>query len=171
MSSRQRHEHAEAEFQDPLSDYEPPRYDDELERLLCEEKVTAVHATPVKVVSPDAPIRQVMAEMEAEGVACVLVADQDGLVGIFTERDVLNKVADRYATIKDRPIREVMTADPVAVYETDNAATALSIVAARGLRHAPVLDVNDHIIGVVSPRRITAFLRGHFERIGQTKAP
>jgi CBS domain-containing protein len=93
----------------------------------------------------------------------VLVAQEGRLLGIFTQRDVLDKVADRFDQLKDRPVREVMTPDPLVVYETDNPATALSIMAEHGLRHVPVLDVDEKIVGVVSPKRVTAFLQKHFE--------
>jgi CBS domain-containing protein len=52
----------------------------------------------------------------------------------------------------------------VFAYETDSAGAALSVMAVSGFRHVPVLDVDDKIVGIVSPPRVTAFLQQHFGR-------
>jgi hypothetical protein len=36
-------------------------------------------------------------------------------------------------------------------------------MAVSGFRHVPVLDTDDKIVGIVSPPRVTAFLKAHFE--------
>ena len=33
-----------------------------------------------------------------------------------------------------------------------------------GFRHVPVVDLNDNLVGIVSPRRVTEFLTAHFKR-------
>ena len=57
-----------------------------------------------------------MAHLE---VACLVVAENMRLVGVFTKRDVLDKVALQFQEIKDRPVSGVMTSQPEFVYETD----------------------------------------------------
>ena len=48
----------------------------------------------------------------------------------------------RYREVKDLPVREVMTTNPVVLYETDPAGQALSAIAVAGYRHVPVLDIH-----------------------------
>jgi CBS domain-containing protein len=86
------------------------------------------------------------------------------LVGVFTERDALERVAVRYHEVRSLPVREVMTSNPIVVYETDPAGTALSAIAVAGYRHVPVLDVHERVVGVISPRRVFAFLQDRYER-------
>ncbi len=163
MAKRYRRPAPPGEFQDPLKNYEPPTYADELERSLCEQSVTAIRSQPVTVVAPDTSVERALEVLDGLDIGCLLVAEDDRLVGIFTERDVLDKVAVRYQELKEQPVREVMTPDPVVLYETDNPAAALCVMTAHGMRHVPVLDVNNQIVGVVSPKRITTFLQEHFE--------
>jgi CBS domain-containing protein len=83
-------------------------------------------------------------------------------VGIFTQRDVLMKIVHDYDRVKASPIRQVMTPDPVVVRDTDNPAKAINLMAVGGFRHIPVLDVDDRVVGLIGPRRATAYLKHHF---------
>ncbi len=159
MEKRTRHQTDAQPYEDPLSNYDEAEHTDAVERALCEHTVGQLEIKPVVTLPPNASIRQAMQEVQRVDHACVLIVEDGKLKGIFTERDVLDKVADRFDELKDRPVSEVMTADPVAVYESDSPAAALCVIAVSGLRHVPVLDVNDHVVGVVSPKRVTAYLR------------
>ncbi len=151
-----------AGFDDPLCDYEPRAYQDVLEEALAERPVAAINAQPFIAVGPDTPVREAVALLADLNSACLLVAEGDSLLGVFTGRDVLDKLAGAYDRLKDQPIRELMTRNPVFVYETDSSGAALSVMAASGYRHVPVLDGDDKIVGIVGPSRVTDFLREHF---------
>ena len=148
-------------YEDPLSNYDPPQYRNALERLLAETPVSEVQSNPYASVSTQTTIRSAIALLADRQIACVVVVEHGELRGVFTERDVLNKVADRYLAICDRPVSEVMTAKPMYVYDTDTAASALCVMAAYGYRHVPVVNCEQQVQGVVSPRRIFGFVQQH----------
>jgi len=150
------------EFQDPLENYDPKTYADPLEQALAEESVGAIQHEPFVTISPDTKIEQAVRRLAGEGVACLLVAEDGKLQGVFSERDVLDRVSEDYDRMKDRPVAEVMSASPVFAYDSDSAAAALCVMAASGLRHVPVLNHSDEIVGIVSPQRVTGFLQEHF---------
>ena len=154
---------SEQEFQDPLENYEPPVYDDPLEEALMEEPVSAIHTQPFASVSPDTPVEVAIKQLVGQDIACLMVTENDKLVGIFSDRDVLDRVSLRYDEVKKSPVRDVMTPKPVHVHESDSAAAALCVMAARGYRHVPVLDADEKVVGIVSPHRVTEFLIGHFQ--------
>jgi CBS domain-containing protein len=150
------------DFQDPLQNYDPKIYSDPLEKALAEETVGAIQSTPVAMVTPETPVHAALQTLARLKVSCLLIEDQSKLVGVFSDRDVLERVALEYDQVKDRPVRELMTANPVVVYESDSAAAALSIMAVSGFRHVPVTKVDGTIVGIISPQRVTEFLRKHF---------
>jgi CBS domain-containing protein len=150
------------DFQDPLQNYDPKVYNDPLEKALAEETVGAIQSTPVAMVTPETPVHAALQTLARLKVSCLLIEDQSKLVGVFSDRDVLERVALEYDQVKDRPVRELMTANPVVVYESDSAAAALSIMAVSGFRHVPVTKVDGTIVGIISPQRVTEFLRKHF---------
>jgi CBS domain-containing protein len=157
-------EHHLGEFEDPLSNYEPTVYAGVLEEALAEETVAAIQTKPYAEISPDKSVYGALQALAGLKVASLLVVERGRLVGVFTERDALERVAARYQEVKSMPVREVMTTDPVVVYETDPAGTALSAIAVAGYRHVPVLDIAERVVGVVSPRRMMLFLQERFQQ-------
>jgi CBS domain-containing protein len=151
------------EYSDPLENYEPKLYQDPLERALAEDTVAAIESQPYVAVTPDTAVAEVLKKFVDLNIGCLLVEDAGKLVGIFSERDALNKVALEYEQVKDKPIREFMSANPIYIYDTDSSAAALSVMAATGYRHVPVVDLGQRLLGIVSPQRVTAFLRSYFE--------
>ncbi len=147
------------EFQDPLKNYDPKVYCDPLMKALAEEKVTSVQYRPVAAISPQTTIREAVQALSKLKVACLLIEEAGRLVGVFSDRDVLDKVALEYDTLRERPVSEVMTRDPVCVFDSDSSAAALSVMAVCGFRHVPVIDVKHQVVGIVSPQRVTEFLR------------
>ncbi len=147
------------EFSDPLQNYDPKTYRDPLEKALAEETVAAVQTIPVATVTPSTPVHAAVNALAGLKVSCLLIVDDGRLVGIFSDRDVLDRVALEYDRVKDRPVSELMTTDPVFVYAADSAAAALSIMAVSGFRHVPVTDIEQQVVGIVSPQRVAEFLR------------
>ncbi len=149
------------EFLDPLENYDPKVYADPLEKALAEVTVAAIQHQPVATVAPDMPVGVAIQKLAHLHVACLLVEDGGRLVGVFSDRDVLDKAALEYEQVKESPVSELMTTDPVFVYESDSSAAALSVMAVSGFRHVPVTDLSQNVIGIVSPQRVTTFLRKH----------
>jgi CBS domain-containing protein len=89
--------------------------------------------------------------MHETGADCVLVVDGGRLVGIFTDRDAVLKVAGRPA--QTRPIGELMTRDPVVLRHDDPVAVAINKMAVGGFRHIPIVD-DGRPTGVVTARDV-----------------
>ena len=154
--------HHLGEFQDPLEDYEPKEYQDRLEEALAEETVAAIRSKPYAEISPDKSVFGALQALAGLKVASLLVVENGLLVGVFTERDALERVASRYGEVKNLPVRDVMTSNPVVVYETDPAGAALSAIAVAGYRHVPVLDIDGKVVGVISPDRVFDLIQKRF---------
>ena len=63
------------EFQDPLENYDPPTFDDPIERALHEELVTDIQTQPCTTIAADATVEAALKELVGEGIACVLVEE------------------------------------------------------------------------------------------------
>src|SRR2546430_16487635 len=82
---------------------------------------------------------------------CLLVTDSDRLVGIFTERDAVLKVAGVKLDAFD--VRDFMTRDPVVLRHDDTIAVAINKMAVGGFRHIPIVE-DGRPIGVVAARDV-----------------
>jgi len=143
---------------DHLSDYEPVDYTDPVRQRLAEEPVEAIACQPCMSVSPTTTVREAIETLNESEVSSLLVVQDDRLLGIFTERDVLEKVVERYERVAHHPVEQFMTTDPTIVYSSDPSAAAVAAIAVAGHRHVPVLDLNDKVHGITSPRRVFEFL-------------
>jgi CBS domain-containing protein len=158
MSSRREYPLPD-EFQDPLSNYEPRVYADELEAALAEQTVGDMQIRPYAEVSPTTTVAHALQALAGLKIASLMVVEQKRLAGLFTERDALERVAGRIDEVRHLPVRDLMTSNPIVLYESDPAGAALSAIAGAGFRHVPVLDVHEQVVGILSPRRVFAFLQ------------
>ena len=62
------------------------------------------------------------------------------MVGIFSERDVVYRMAEEGSACLDRRVDEVMTAPPITVPPQTKVLEALSLMTRRRIRHLPVLE-------------------------------
>jgi CBS domain-containing protein len=111
-----------------------------------------------------ATVRQAIEAMHGQRLGYVLVVEHDHLVGIFTERDVLTKVAARDVDIDSIPVSELMTPDPECLKIDDEIVYALNQMNVGGYRHIPLLDEQDRPVGVVAMRHIVDYLVALFPR-------
>ncbi len=149
------------EFADPLENYDAPDYADPLEEALDTRRVSDLQAQPCETISVDTTVADAVKKLATIHHACLLVEEGGRLAGMFTDRDLLDRVVLEYQECRDQPVHTVMIPDPVYVSESDSPAAVLAVMAVSGYRHVPVLDADGMIAGVVSPRRITEFLLEH----------
>ncbi len=113
-------------------------------------------------VEAGASMARVIEEMTARGRGAVLVEDGGALVGIFTERDLLNRVDRRDARWPDVVVRDVMTPDPLVVRREDSLAEAMRRLNQGRRRHLPVVDGKGAVLGLISIRDILSYIAGRF---------
>ena len=133
----------------------------DLVRNLKIESVSRLHPTPPWHVQPSQTIAEAVALMRQEGVGCLLVCDEDRVVGIFTERDLMRRVlaAGRPLSLE---VAECMTPRPVVVHPKEPIGAAIRRMEEGGYRHLPVVDETGRPVGVLSAKRIVRYLVEHF---------
>ncbi len=110
---------------------------------------------PPIVVSPDDTVEEAVNKMVETNVGAVAVVEDDKLVGIFTERDLMNRVVYPKRSPSETKIREVMTRDPhVAPAREMDAAEAFEFMTDKHFRHLPVVDESGKLLGMLSVRHL-----------------
>ena len=89
-------------------------------------------------VTPDTATGEVVTQMKQARLGCALVLDNGKLVGIFTERDLLSKLTGPAAQSPTTPVKQLMSANPEVLLETDSIAAALNKMSMGHYRHIPV---------------------------------
>src|SRR5258708_21473706 len=126
--------------QHDLTQLDRPIAQDRVERSLMEDPVSALKPGKAVTMPATATVAEAIQTMLTQNIGALLVVGADGkLVGIFSERDLLKKVAGKEADYAARPVRQYMTANPQTVRESDMLGFALHNMDVGGYRHLPVM--------------------------------
>jgi CBS domain-containing protein len=136
----------------------------DLESALGQDSIASAASHPPCVVDATMNLAQVLQVMRDENRGGVLVLREGKLVGIFTERDVLMKVAGQELDLQRTPVAEVMTPEPTTLPPDASVAFALNKMLIEGFRHIPLVDTDGHPTGIVSMRDLIDYLSGFFDR-------
>ncbi|MGA7869734.1 MAG: CBS domain-containing protein [Candidatus Binatus sp.] len=142
-----------------------------LESALANTVLSEVVSQPALTVSASTTLADAIHLMQRERRACVLVMENDRLAGIFTERDVLMKVAGQPLDLARTPVSVSMTADPFTLPADANVAFALSKMVLEGFRHIPLVDDDGRPTAVVSMRNLIEYLGEIYSRELLTMPP
>jgi CBS domain-containing protein len=110
------------------------------------------------VVQASDSVGQTIRAMNERHVGCALVIRDERLAGIFTERDVLTKVAASGLDHERTRVEQIMTADPATLPASAPIGFALRHMTDEGYRHIPLVDDQGRPLGVVAVRDIVAWL-------------
>ncbi len=112
---------------------------------------------PVHSVGPDTLVTECVRLMTVRKMGGLLVMNGKSLLGIFTERDALNKVLAGGLDPSSTKVSEVMTRDPYCVQPTMTVDDAMRAMTMRRFRHLPVVR-DGEVIGIVSSGDLTLWL-------------
>lgn len=128
---------------------------------LCREKVGDLFTPNPVTVAADMAVHDVIAVMQSRKIGAVLLESRGRLAGIFSERDLVNRVLGQDID-PQTPVNTLVSSSDVSVQPTDDLAHAIEIMAQHKLRHLPVCTATKHIVGILSVRNIIDCLAEHF---------
>jgi len=109
--------------------------------------------------------------MSREAHDCVMIVDGEKLVGIFTSRDFLNRVAALRADPSTIELGSVMTALPRTRRPRDAVAFAINWMAIEGFRNVPIVDDAGTVLGVLTVWDVMRHLDAVFAEIDAAPRP
>jgi CBS domain-containing protein len=91
-----------------------------------EDPVGVVKPAPAVILHASTPVSKALDIMIDQNIGALLVVDdQNKMLGIFSERDMLNHVLDDPTDYAEKPISDYMTEEPETVRTTDRLAFVL----------------------------------------------
>ena len=88
----------------------------------------------------DIPVREAIALLASKRIGAIPVTEHGKVVGIFSERDVIYRLAEEGDACLSRPLGDVMTAPAITVNRDTPVLEALALMTRRRIRHLPVVD-------------------------------
>ena len=131
-------------------------------QALASARVGELSPRPHARVSVDDAMWKVVGEMKTMGRGAVLVEEDGALVGIFTERDLLNRIDYGDPLWSHVLVRDVMTPHPMVIRPDDSLSEALRRLTQGHRRHLPIVDERGHVLGLISIRDILTHIAERF---------
>jgi CBS domain-containing protein len=130
----------------------------EVERSLLRDRISVLEPVRPITAAPTMPVGDVLRLMVEHGIGCVVVADNNLPLGIFSERDALRKINTEVPGLAARPVCEFMTANPQTLVADAKIAFAVQRMVLGGYRHLPIVGGKGELIGIISARDILQHL-------------
>jgi CBS domain-containing protein len=147
-----------ASCEQDLTHLDRPDPRDRIEQSLLLDTVRDLGpAKPVQIL-PSETLQEALGTMALHNVGAVLVVNEKDLIlGILSERDILNRVCGLIPDYQKLYVRDFMTPNPVTVAPDEKLAFALHKMDVGGYRHLPVVE-NLHPVGMISVRDLLRYV-------------
>lgn len=113
------------------------------------QKLKDLMSRDVKVVSPDATLREAALLMRNGNFGMLPVAENDRMIGAVSDRDIaIRAVADG----KDgsTKVRDVMSTGVFWAYEDDSVDDAAKLMSEHQIRRLPIVNADKRLVGIVA---------------------
>jgi len=114
----------------------------------------------VMTASKDENVASVTKRMASRNIGSVVIVNKDNKpIGIFTERDVMEKVVLAEKDYEATKLEEVMTKDVVVVNQDEQNSVACDLIRNNIFMHIPVVDNEGRLTGILSIKDLVGYLK------------
>ena len=122
----------------------------------CDQRVSVLPTDDFVAVSPYTPLSQAIEAMKGDEGGCVIVSDDGRVVGIFTERDLLNRVLEENVDLES-PISEWMQPVVETLSSQATIGDAVRLMNDKSFRNIPLVKKGE-LVGSISVFDIITYL-------------
>ncbi len=116
----------------------------------------AIKGSQVSSVHPQGTVYEAAVRMNEKKIGALVVLEDGRLVGMFTERDILQRVVAQKRDAAQTLIRDVMTQEVACCRLHTTLEEARGVMKNRRIRHLPVVE-DDRLLGLVSIGDLNAY--------------
>ncbi|MDE0556545.1 MAG: CBS domain-containing protein [Candidatus Poribacteria bacterium] len=150
--------------------------DEELEQMDQEEALRAWDAReiqvslkelmrPIVTIDINCSVNEAIDLLLSNNIGAAPVVEDGYLRGIFSERDVLNRILNKQVGDLDNvSVKQFMIPDPQTANPDDSLSTAVLYMARGHYRHVPIVDTENRPTGMVSIRDVISYLVEEFSQ-------
>jgi CBS domain-containing protein len=130
---------------------------------LVDARLKVVSRRDPVTVAPGTSLGACIAAIQRTGTGdSVFVTDAEGrLTGVLTERDIFGRIVGGDVDLA-LPVETMMTTNPHHLHLEETVRDAIELMQTGRFRNVPLLDDEDHLVGVVRPQDILKFLAEAF---------
>jgi len=114
------------------------------------------------VLNEKVTLREAIDNIQKQHVGCILLENDNKISGIFTERDIVQKIVGNRHNLEKEYVKGYMTIRPDVLHQNDAIGFALNKMIEGGYRHIPIINDLKKPIGVISMQDIINHLGDYF---------
>jgi CBS domain-containing protein len=116
--------------------------------------IPKISGREVFIGKPNTPLDKAINKLVEHHIGAIPVCDFKGkLVGIFSERDVLNWINKGNTDLKNTQVKDIMTKDVIIGDPEDDIENICQVMTSKNIRHLPVMS-GGIVVGMLSMRDI-----------------
>jgi CBS domain-containing protein len=113
-------------------------------------KVHEIMSTAARCVGPANTLVEAAGVMRLFDVGAVPVCDEDRVIGMLTERDIVLRGVANGGDLNHLTVLEAISGYVVPICEDDEVESAARLMEERNVGRLPVVDREQHLVGMVS---------------------
>ncbi len=118
--------------------------------------ILQVKGNKVISVTENSSLMDVLTLMAEKKIGAVLVMDEGKIVGIFSERDFVRKVAKTKQIDLNMPVKDLMTKEVFVISSDETLDECMAVMSTTRIRHLPVVD-EGKLVGLISIGDVVKF--------------
>lgn len=125
-------------------------------------EIKSIMHSGVYTLPADTTIREAAIKMYEWKIGAVIIGEPYKIEGIFSERDLLNKVVGVGKSVEETTLAQVMTKNVLTVHEESKIENALKMMEEKNIRHLPVVNSDNKCVGMLGIRDL---MKAHIKSI------
>lgn len=126
---------------------------------LIDTSVESVMAKEINTIEQGKALRDGVSSMKKSNVGCIIVLEGAKPIGIFTERDLLRKIADGPECL-EWPMSRVMSKPLTVISPSATIWDAISLMGRLGIRRLPVVN-KEKLVGILTEADVLRLVLSH----------
>ena len=115
------------------------------------EYILARKGREVRTIEPDASLGDALQRLRKERIGALVVSGNGtDLLGILSDRDILDAIADHGTDVLGESVGSAMTAKVFTCSREDRVSRIMALMTDRRIRHVPVVEGNGRLCGMIS---------------------
>jgi CBS domain-containing protein len=115
------------------------------------QNILQTKGTAVATIRPDATLSDATASLRDHGVGALVVSRDERVIdGIVSERDVVRALAAHGGSTLGRDVASAMSTSVTTCRGSDTVDRLMEIMTERRIRHVPVVDEAECLVGIIS---------------------
>jgi CBS domain-containing protein len=115
------------------------------------EHILARKGREVRTIEPDASLGDALQRLREERIGALVVSGNGAdLLGILSDRDILDAIADHGTDVLGESVGSAMTAKVFTCSRDARVSAIMALMTERRIRHVPVVDEDGRLCGMIS---------------------